>query len=282
MRRPSPPGRAFNDRTVIVTGASAGIGAACARRFAEEGANVVIVARGKTELERFARELGRLGPVATVAGDVADPGVQDAIVARAIEAFGAVHVLVNNAGFNPRGAFEAATADALGHAVDVNLRAPMTLTRRVLPHMRRAGAGAIVNVASLAGRVPLELEVAYSATKFGLRTFTMALADELRGTGITVSAVSPGPVETEFILGDLDHVPDIVLSQPMCTPDHVAELVIACALDGRVERATPRMSGALATLGYVAPQVRRVLRPLFQEIGRRNKRRYAARRGQPT
>jgi len=282
MRRPSPPGRAFNDRTVIVTGASAGIGAACARRFAEEGANVVIVARGKTELERFARELGRLGPVATVAGDVADPGVQDAIVARAIEAFGAVHVLVNNAGFNPRGAFESATADALGHAVDVNLRAPMTLTRRVLPHMRRAGAGAIVNVASLAGRVPLELEVAYSATKFGLRTFTMALADELRGTGITVSAVSPGPVETEFILGDLDHVPDIVLSQPMCTPDHVAELVIACALDGRVERATPRMSGALATLGYVAPQVRRVLRPLFQEIGRRNKRRYAARRGQPT
>jgi len=282
MRRPSPPGRAFNDRTVIVTGASAGIGAACARRFAEEGANVVIVARGKTELERFARELGRLGPVATVAGDVADPGVQDAIVARAVEAFGAVHVLVNNAGFNPRGAFESATADALGHAVDVNLRAPMTLTRRVLPHMRRAGAGAIVNVASLAGRVPLELEVAYSATKFGLRTFTMALADELRGTGITVSAVSPGPVETEFILGDLDHVPDIVLSQPMCTPDHVAELVIACALDGRVERATPRMSGALATLGYVAPQVRRVLRPLFQEIGRRNKRRYAARRGQPT
>src|SRR5262245_31802143 len=196
MRRPSPPGRAFNDRTVIVTGASAGIGAACARRFAEEGANVVIVARGKTELERFARELGRLGPVATVAGDVADPAVQDAIVARAVEAFGGVHVLVNNAGFNPRGAFEAATADALGQAVDVNLRAPITLTRRVLPHMRRLGGGAIVNVASLAGKLPLELEVVYSATKFGLRTFSMALAEELRGTGITVSAVSPGPVET--------------------------------------------------------------------------------------
>jgi len=263
--------RRFNDRTVIVTGASAGIGAASARRFAEEGANVVLVARRRDALERFAAELGRLGPVATVAGDIADEAVQDEVVARAIAAFGGIHVLVNNAGMNTRGAFEHHEPDELGRVVDVNLRAPITMTRRVLPHLRAAGGGAIVNVASLAGRVPLAHEVVYSATKFGLRTFTMALAEELRGTGISVSAVSPGPVETQFIMADLDEVPDIVLSQPVVTAAQVAEMVVACAVDGRVERAAPRVGGALATLGYLAPGLRRVLRPLLEREGRRRK-----------
>jgi short-subunit dehydrogenase len=268
--------RRFADRTVLVTGASAGIGAACARLFAAEGANLVLVARGKAGLEGVAAELG--GPVAVVAGDITDAAVQDAAVAAAVERFGGLHVLVNNAGLNTRGAFEQFAPEDVGKVVDVNLRAPITLTARVLPHMRRAGKGAIVNVASLAGKVPLVHEAVYSSTKFGIRTFTMALADELRGTGITVSAVSPGPVDTQFIMGDLDHVPDIVLSQPLSTAELVAALVVACAVDGRVERATPRLSGALATLGYVAPALRRTLRPLFEQIGRRNKRRYAARR----
>ena len=270
----------FAGRTVLVTGASAGIGAACARQFAAEGANLVLVARGRHGLERFAAELG--GPVAIVAGDIADGAVQDAAIHRAVEQFGALHVLVNNAGLNTRGAFEDFPPDAVGKVVDVNLRAPITMTSRALPHLRRAGGGAIVNVASLAGRVPLVHEAVYSATKFAIRTFTMALADELRGSGITVSAVSPGPVDTQFIMGDLDHVPDIVLSQPLVTAEHVAALVVECAVDGTVERATPRLSGALATLGYVAPRLRRVLRPLFERIGRRNKRRYAARYARST
>jgi short-subunit dehydrogenase len=269
--------RRFVDRTVIVTGSSAGIGAACARQFAEEGANLVLVARGATELAAKAKELGRLGPTTTVVGDVCDPRVQDQIVETAVSTFGAIHVLVNNAGYNARGALEDHAAEDLGKVVDVNLRAPITLCRRVLPHLRKAGKGAIVNVASLAGKVPLAHEAVYSATKFGLRTFSMALAEELRGTGITVSAVSPGPVETNFIMGALDNVPDIVLSQPMVSADQVAALVIACALDGVVERATPRFSGALATLGYMAPGLRRVLRPLLEAQGRRNKRRYQAR-----
>lgn len=269
--------RRFVDRTVIVSGASAGIGAAAARRFADEGANVVLVARGAGPLEAKARELGRLGPVATVCGDVADPAVQERVVEEAVKRFGGVHVLVNNAGMNTRGPLEDHTADDLGKVVDVNLRAPITFSRRVLPLMRKAGRGAIVNVASLAGRVPLAHEAVYSATKFGLRCFSIALAEELRGTGITVSAVSPGPVETNFILGDLDLVPDIVLSQPMVTADEVGALVVECAVDGRVERVTPKVSGALTTLGYVAPALRRALKPLLEAQGRRNKRKYKSR-----
>jgi short-subunit dehydrogenase len=134
-----------------------------------------------------------------------------------------------------------------------------------------------VNVASLAGRVPLPHEAVYSATKFGLRTFSMALAEELRGTGITVSAVSPGPVDTNFIMADLDEVPDLVLSQPMVTADEVAALVVACAVDGKVERVTPRASAALTTLGYLAPGLGRMLRPLLEARGRRNKRKFRER-----
>lgn len=264
--------RRFVDRTVIVTGASAGIGAACARRFAEEGANVVLVARGAAELDKKAKELARLGPVEVVVADVADPAAQERIVQTAAARFGAIHVLVNNAGFNARGPLEDHAPEDLGRVVDVNLRAPITLTRRVLPFLRAAGGGAIVSVASLAGRVPLAHEAVYSATKFGLRTFSIALAEELRGTGITVSAVSPGPVDTNFIMGVLDDVPDIVLSQPIVTADQVAALVLACAADGKVERATPRVSAALTTLGYVAPGLRRILRPLLEAQGRRRKR----------
>src|SRR5689334_13276589 len=91
----------FLGRTVLITGASAGIGAACARQFAAAGANLVLVARGKVELERFASTLA--GKVAVVAGDISDDRVQEDAVARAIEVFGGLHVLVNNAGLNTRG-----------------------------------------------------------------------------------------------------------------------------------------------------------------------------------
>jgi short-subunit dehydrogenase len=269
--------RAFNDRTVVITGASAGIGLACARQFARTGANVVAVARGAVELEKTRAELARLGPVLAIVADVADPTAPERIVSGTLAQFGALHVLVNNAGMHARGQFGDQDGDDLAAMVDVNLRAPILLTRQALPHLIASGHGAVVNVASLAGKVPTAGGVVYSATKFGVRAFSMALADELRGTGVTVSCVSPGPVDTQFIMAELDTVSDLTMSQPLVTADQVAALVLASALDGRLERATPRLSGALATLGYVAPSMRRVLRPLLERIGRRNKEKLRAR-----
>jgi short-subunit dehydrogenase len=265
--------RRFNDKTVIITGASAGIGLECARRFANEGANIVLVARGAAALETVRKELSRLGPCLAIATDVGAPNAAATIVAKAKAEFGSIHVLVNNAGYHTRGPLEEQDPDALAKMVDINLRVPIVLTRHALPHLIASGHGAVVNVASLAGMVPTPGGATYSATKFGLRAFSLALNEELRSrkSSVTSSVVSPGPVETQFILGELDTVSDLTMSQPMCTAADVAELVVECAFDGKPERTTPKMSAALATMAYIAPVVSRALRPMLERRGRANK-----------
>src|SRR6185503_15074697 len=152
--RPRMSSRAFQDRTVVITGASAGIGLSCARQFAEAGANVVMVARGAAGLERATAELERIGPTLAIAADVAHPDAPETIVSGALARFGGLHVLVNNAGMHARGSFADQNGNALAAMVDVNLRAPIALTHRALPHLIASGQGAIVNVASLAGKLP--------------------------------------------------------------------------------------------------------------------------------
>jgi short-subunit dehydrogenase len=268
--------------TVIITGASLGVGRATAEHFHRSGANVVMVARRAEPLELAAATIDKSGErVLTVAADVADNAALARVVEATLARFGTIDGLVNNAGAHARGKLETREAEELSTMIDINLRAPIVLSRMVLPHLRTRG-GFIVNVASLAGKVPLDGAATYSATKFGLRAFSYALAEELRGTDVTVSVVSPGPIDTGFIMDELDEVEDIVLSQTMCTADDVARMIIDCARDGRREREFPVSGGKLATLAYLVPSLRRMLKPRLERKGAAQKARLRRERGPKT
>ncbi|MEL6199613.1 MAG: SDR family oxidoreductase [Pseudomonadota bacterium] len=267
----------FDGKSVIVTGASAGVGAAVARAFAAEGARLMLVARRREPLQSIAEELGDTTKVETFALDVADTAGCRDLIKKTVYEFGCVHYLVNNAGAHFRGNFETVSVEEIATMVDVNLRAPLVLARLALDAIREAGGGAIVNVASLAGTTPVPGSATYSATKFGLRAFTLALADELAGSNVRVGAVSPGPIDTGFIMDDIDGVSDLTFSQPMSTAEQVAEAVLQVALDGDIDIKMPAMSGRLATAGYLFPALKRALRPMLEKKGRKAKAFYKAR-----
>ncbi len=264
-------GTRWQDKTVVITGASAGVGKACAEAFAREQANLVLVARNSKPLKEVASDLSDLTRVLVVPMDVADTTECTNLFRKAEFEFGNIHVLVNNAGYHARGPVERIECADLSAMVDVNLRAPIVLSKLVLPYLRAAGVGAIVNIASLAGCTPVRDAATYSATKFGLRAFSMSLADELRGSGVHVGLVSPGPIDTGFIMDEIDEVADIVFSQPMSTANEVADAILAVAAGERFEKKMPRISGPLTTVSYLFPALRRLLVPVMEKRGRKAK-----------
>ena len=251
------------------------MGAAVARCFAAAGANLVLVARRLQNLERVKAELGGAA-VEIVPMDVTDHEACVELFATTERRFGKVDVLVNNAGYHQRGFVEKVDAAGLGRMIDVNLKAPIILSRLAIPYLRKAGGGAIINVASLAGRTPVPGAAVYSASKFGLRAFTYALGDELAGSGIKLAVVSPGPIDTGFIMSNLDAVADITFSQPLSSAQQVAEEIMELAVNEKRERSMPPSSGLLTTASYLFPGLGRALRPALVRKGRKVKERLRA------
>jgi hypothetical protein len=266
----------FKDKTVIITGGSEGVGAATARKFASLGANLLLVARGKRKLERIAEELRDKTKVEIMAMDVADADACANIYKKAVFEFGSVDILVNNAGYHERGPVESIPANDLAAMIDVNLKAPILLSKLAIKYMKESGGGAIINVGSLAGRTPVPGAATYSATKFGLRAFTFALGEELRDSGIKLAVVSPGTIMTGFITSNFDAVADVNFSQPIVTVEEVAQEIVNLVTDNKRERALPASSGVLTTLSYVFPGLWRLLLPLLIRKGRRVKRKLKA------
>lgn len=273
----------FKNKVVIVTGASVGVGEACARFFAQEGANVVLAARSENIISDLAVELTEGAPKSidshsiAIKTDVAKLRDCERLIEQTIAMFGRIDILVNNAGYNARGDVAECDLDSMDQIIDVNLKGPIRLTKLALPHLLTSPKAAVINVASLAGRFPLEGEATYSCSKFGLRAFSLALAEELDGTPVSVSLVSPGPIDTGFIMGHIEDVPDLVFSQPMSNAEDVAKAVLACAEDGVRERAIPAASGVLATAGYLMPALRKVAKPVLLRAGAKAKKRYLKR-----
>lgn len=267
----------LKDKTAIITGGSEGVGAATARKFAEHGANLVLVARSKRNLDRIAEELRGKTRVEVIAMDVSDTDACVNLFKKAEFEFGKINILVNNAGYHERGPVESVSVEDLGAMIDVNLKAPIILCKLAIKYLKQAGGGAIINVASLAGRTPVPRAATYSATKFGLRAFTFALGEELRGSDIKLAAVSPGPIDTGFIMSNIDDVTDITFSQPMSTADEVAQEILNLTANKKRERSMPPISGLLTTTMYLFPWLGRLVLPLMIRKGRIVKRKLKAR-----
>ncbi len=186
-------------RVVIVTGASRGIGLEVCRQFSQRGAGIGMIARDPEALEAARRLLP--GPARAEVADVADAGAVAGAVARIQAELGPVDVLVNNAGHGHWAAVIDTGADDFRRAIEVNYLGAAHAVAAVLPGMVRRRHGHIVNVVSIAGRIGTPFEAAYSASKFALVGYSEALAVELAGTGVEVSLVAPGPVDTGFASG---------------------------------------------------------------------------------
>jgi short-subunit dehydrogenase len=184
---------------VLITGASAGIGAELAREFARNGHQLTLVARRRAKLAGVAAELERehYVDVRTIVQDLAKPTGPAALV-KAAQADGTIGILVNNAGVIDVGPFAASSTDALVNLVNVNVRALTELTSLLLPGMVERGFGRILNVASLAAFQPVPSMAAYAASKAYVLALTEALSEELKGSGVTVTALCPGITDTDM------------------------------------------------------------------------------------
>jgi short-subunit dehydrogenase len=271
----------FTDKTVIITGGSEGVGAAAARKFADAGANLMLVARTKKNLEAIADELRDKTKVEIFAMDVSDAEACSDLFKKTQFEFGRIDVLVNNAGYHVRGPAETVDAADMGKMIDVNLRAPIILTRLALPYLRETGGGAVINVGSLAGRTPVPDSATYAATKAGLRSFSFSLFEELRGSGIKIATVSPGPIDTGFILAEIDKTTNLTFSQPMSTAEDVAQAILDLCGNDRCEQTMHISSAVFTRLTYLFPGLMRFARPFLERKGARVKRRIKKARQTP-
>jgi 2-deoxy-D-gluconate 3-dehydrogenase len=216
----------LDGHVAIVTGAGRGLGRAVVEAFLGEGVRILAAARSTHELETLESDWVR-----TVTCDVREPSQVEALPKSALEAFGRLDIVVNNAGIAPAGAFAGQAQAQWDEVFAVNVAAPAMLTRAAAPHLFAQGAGKVINVASIAGIGGKPELVSYSSSKAALIQFTKSLAVEWAEAGVQVNAIAPGAFETEAQRAVLDS-PDL--------------------LERRVRRIPARRIGAPAEIGPIA------------------------------
>jgi NAD(P)-dependent dehydrogenase (short-subunit alcohol dehydrogenase family) len=196
----------LRDKIAIVTGAGSGIGRACALALACEGAHVALVGRRKERIEDAAREAG--ASAIAIAADVSKQTDIERVIERTVGTFGGLNVLVNNAGILHPGTVEQITEQQWDETFNTNVRGLWLLSRAVLPHMRKAGGGSIINMASVLGINGARLRSVYAASKGAVILLTKCMAIDHGAEKIRVNAICPSFVETELTAGYLKTVAD--------------------------------------------------------------------------
>ena len=266
-------------KSVVLTGASSGIGWEASCMFAEQGANVAIAARSLDKLDELEKKLLEYGvKVLKVQTDVSKATDCKKLIKEVVNKLGSIDILVNNAGVTHRGKVQDVELKDLEQMIEINLKAPIRLTKLALPYILKSGSARIINIASILGIIPIPTEAVYSCTKFALRGFSYALSEELENTNVKVCLICPGPVETPMILDEMDKIHDLVYSPPVSTPKEIAELIVKSAIDGKMERIKPIHTGILSKIGFLLPPLRKLVQPLMEKQGAKRKKRYIEQR----
>jgi len=232
----------LQDRVAIVTGASEGIGKAIAELFAREGARVVLAARSEDKLQALAARVGAERALA-VPTDVADGAQVERLVERAVEQFGGVDIVVNSAGFGLYAPCHEMNWEHFRQMWEVNFFGAVRLALTALPHLRKR-RGVVVNISSVAGKIPLPYMGAYCATKFALNTISSAMRMELKQAGVRVVTVLPGRVATQFHMAayrDGQNLPGVFQRRKSegVPAEKVARVALNATLSGRREVVVP-------------------------------------------
>lgn len=247
----------------VVTGASSGMGSVFAEALARRGHPVLAVARRREQLEALASQAARFGAhIEPLPADLSDRQAVQRVAERAAELD--VEILVNNAGFGTYGRFAELPLERELDLIRVNVAAAVELTHRILPALLRRGRGGVLNVASEMAFQPMPYFASYAASKAFVLSFSEALAEELRGTGVRITAVAPGFVRTEF--ADVAGSRRAQRRLPHLTPERTVAAALRAYDRGRVVKTVGAFYTVLSVMARVAPRalMRRLLAALMR------------------
>lgn len=230
----------YRGKVAVITGASSGIGKQIAVDFARRGAHVVIAARRASLLGQVAAECRSAGAeVEALTGDLAERAFAERVVARAVERFGRLDILINNAGIPKHKQFFDVTPEDIDYTMRVNFLAPAYMTVAALQPMLRQGEGYIVNISSGAGKIPPPRETVYAASKFALTGFTEGLWLDLAGSNIHPTVIHVGPIDTEIWNKAAAEAP-VRYQGKKYPPSIISDAVFECIEKRRYEMTVPR------------------------------------------